>query len=63
MHPKVYQEFERICSERKIGGTVLEVGAVPDDTSLLTMQSLKAVRKKIGINLAGPHRYKDFYIV
>jgi ubiquinone/menaquinone biosynthesis C-methylase UbiE len=63
MHPKVYQEFEKICSERKIGGAVLEVGAVPDDTSLLTMKSLKAVREKIGINLAGPHRYKDFYIV
>jgi SAM-dependent methyltransferase len=63
MHPKVYQEFERICTERKAGGTVLEVGAAADDSSLLTMESLKAAREKIGINLAGPHRYKDFYIV
>jgi SAM-dependent methyltransferase len=63
MHPKVYREFERICSARKRGGAVLEVGAVPDDTSLLAMESLKAFQEKIGINLDGPHRYKDFYIV
>ena len=63
MHPKVYQAFERICSERKVGGAVLEVGAVPDDTSLLTMKSLKRVQEKIGINLDGPHRYNDFSIV
>lgn len=63
MYPKVYQAFERICSERKVGGAVLEVGAVPDDTSLLTMKSLKKVQEKIGINLDGPHIYNDFYIV
>lgn len=63
MHPKVYNAFERICAERAVRGSVLEVGAVPNDTSLLTMKSLTEVREKIGINLDGPHRYHDFSIV
>ena len=63
MHPKVYNAFERICTERRVRGSVLEVGAVPNDTSLLTMKSLTKVREKIGINLDGPHRYHDFSIV
>jgi len=56
-------EFERICSERNAGRAVLEVGAVPDDTSLLAMKSLKDAKKKIGINIDGPYTYKDFDIV
>ena len=63
MHPRVFQEFERICSERNAGGAVLEVGAVPSEESLLSMRSLKEAHKKIGINLDGPHTYKDFQIL
>jgi SAM-dependent methyltransferase len=63
MHTKIYHAFERICSERTVRGSVLEVGAVPHDQSLLTMRSLKNATEKIGINLDGPHRYNDFSIV
>jgi SAM-dependent methyltransferase len=63
MHPRVFQEFERICSERNARGSVLEVGAVASEESLLCMRSLKNAHKKIGINLDGPHTYKDFQIL
>jgi SAM-dependent methyltransferase len=63
MHQSIYREFERICSRRIARGLVLEVGAVPRDASLLNMESLRGATGKIGINLKGPHEYKDFSIV
>src|SRR5882757_9510429 len=63
MHPLMYQEYERICTERPIRGSVLEVGAVPSDLSLLGMKSLQHASSKIGIDLDGPHEYRDFKIV
>lgn len=63
MHSKVYEEFERICAERKIGGSVLEVGAIPSDSSLLCMKALANAKEKIGVNLDGPCEFRDFKIV
>jgi SAM-dependent methyltransferase len=63
MHPEVYREFERLCVERNAGGAVLEIGAVPSDDSLLCMPCLKNAREKIGVNLDGPHTYRDFAIL
>jgi ubiquinone/menaquinone biosynthesis C-methylase UbiE len=63
MHQRVYQEFERICAERKISGSVLEVGAIPDEGSLLCMKSLAGATEKIGIDFLGPHEFRDFNIV
>jgi SAM-dependent methyltransferase len=63
MHPRIYQEFERICADRSIRGSVLEVGAVPSDQSLLCMKSLEQASEKIGIDLDGPHEYKGIKIV
>lgn len=63
MHPKEYEAMEQICSERGAGGAVLEVGAVPSDESLLCMKCLQNAREKIGIDLGGPHRYRDFEIL
>lgn len=62
MHPKIYEEFERICSKRKITGSVLEVGATPSSKSLLRMKSLVNVTEKVGINLDGPHELEDYKI-
>ncbi len=62
MHPRVRTEFERICSERKITGSVLEVGAQPDDETLLCMKSLEGASEKVGLNLADPTSYRDFKI-
>ncbi len=62
MHPKIYQEFEQICSKRHISGSVLEVGAISSKMSLLCMKSLESATEKVGINLDGPHDFKDFRI-
>jgi SAM-dependent methyltransferase len=63
MHKKVFQKFVKICSLKDIRGSVLEVGATPDDSSLLNMRALDDVKEKIGINIDGPHQYKDFSIM
>lgn len=62
MHPKIYEEFERICSKRNISGSVLEVGATPSSKSLLRMNSLKNAKEKVGINLDGPFDLEDYKI-
>ncbi len=63
MHPRVYQEFEQICSKRRVSGSVLEVGAIPSKMSLLCMKSLEKCYEKIGINLNGPYKFRDFKIM
>jgi len=63
MNPRIYQEFERICSERNISGSALEVGAIPSNKSLLCMKSLQSATEKVGINLEGPSEFKDFKIL
>jgi SAM-dependent methyltransferase len=63
MNPRLFKEYERICSQNHITGAVLEVGAVPGASSLLCMKSLTNAREKVGVNLDGPHQYKDFRIL
>lgn len=63
MHQKIYQEFETICAARNISGSVLEVGALPSNMSLLAMKSLGKATEKIGINLDGPYEFSDFKIL
>src|SRR6185295_6646393 len=63
MHPRIYQEFERIFESRQIHGSVLEVGAVPSDESLLCMKALDRATEKIGINLDEASEYKGFKIL
>lgn len=42
---------------------MLEVGAVPSDDSLLCLAALAGAKSKVGINLDGPCRYRDFEIL
>jgi ubiquinone/menaquinone biosynthesis C-methylase UbiE len=63
MNPESYKEFGRICSRRDAHGAILEVGATPDDSTLLTLKELKCATEKIGFNLDGPYSYKDFSII
>ncbi len=63
MHYRIYKEYEKICNSLNFNGSVLEVGAVPYDSSLLCMESLKNAREKKGINLKGPLKYRDFEIL
>ena len=63
MHPAVFNVFEEICRSREIRGAVLEVGATPDDSTLLNLPSLAGAAEKIGINKAGGVRFRDFTIL
>ncbi len=63
MYRQVFEEFNRICVKRGAGGAVLEIGAVAADDTLLCLPALKGASSRIGINLNGPHRYRDFEIV
>ncbi len=63
MHPDQFQAFERICAERGAGGSILEIGAVPSDDTLLCLRALGAAEKKVGINLDGPWTFRDFRIL
>ena len=60
MHPAVFKVFEEICCADKISGAVLEIGAMPDDSTLLNLSSLAAASEKIGINKSGEFHFKDF---
>jgi len=63
MHPRVFQEYEKICSARNITGSVLEIGAIPSPLTLLCMKSLANATEKIGLNLNGPHEFQDLQIL
>ena len=63
MHVQEFAEFERICAERARPGAVLEIGAVPSPDSLLCMPALARAEHKVGLNLEGPGRFRDFEIV
>jgi SAM-dependent methyltransferase len=63
MHPSVFKFFDDICHAHDINGTVLEIGATPDESTLLNLPSLAGVTKKTGINKSGASRFKDFSIL
>jgi SAM-dependent methyltransferase len=63
MHPTVFDVFEEICRAREIRGAVLEIGATPDDSTLLNLPSLAGASEKIGINKTGGSRFRDITIL
>lgn len=63
MHPVIFEEFNRICSHKKVVGKVLEIGAVPSALTLLAMDALKDASEKVGVNLNPPSEYADFKIL
>ena len=63
MEKKVFEAFEKICGTREIRGSVLEIGATPDELSLLNMRALDKVTEKIGIDLDGPYHFNGFVIL
>lgn len=62
MHPIIYESFRSIVAELKPKGRILEIGAVPNDKSLLTIDGLHE-QHRIGINLNAATHYKGFDIV
>jgi len=63
VHPSVFAEFERVCRARRVGGAVLEIGAVPSPESLLCLPALAGATEKVGVSLDGPSRFADFEIL
>ena len=63
MHPAVFKMFDEICRTRNICGMVLEIGATPDESTLLNLPSLSDATKKIGVNKAGASQFKDFTVL
>lgn len=63
MHPAVFQVFNEICATHEVRGAVLEIGATPDESTLLNLPALSAVTEKIGVNMAGAARFKNFTIL
>jgi len=64
MHPKIYVKYEKILSKRDIkNNSILEIGAVPNNRTLLSMNLFDDAKEKIGINLDGPYQHKDFTIL
>ncbi|HEV2695023.1 MAG TPA: methyltransferase domain-containing protein [Verrucomicrobiae bacterium] len=63
MHPDIFQAFENLCRPLGLRGSVLEVGATPDASSLLNLPALAAVHEKIGLNLSRAGRFKDYSII
>jgi len=63
MHNEVYRQFDQICARRKAGGAVLEIGAMPAPTTLLTLPSLQGARERIGVNLEGASEFGEVRIL
>ena len=63
MHPKIFNEFNKLCLNLNNISAVLEVGAVPKRNSLLYLPALDGVANKTGINLDGPYDYSGASIV
>jgi|SRR5450756_181579 len=63
MHPEIFQTFENICRTLDLRGSVLEVGATPDASTLLNLPALAGAPEKIGLNLTGAGRCGTFSII
>jgi hypothetical protein len=63
MHNSVSEEFNRICRERGARGRVLEIGAVPEDSSPLFLEGLAGTTERVGVNLKGPFQHRGFPIL
>lgn len=65
MDPVIYDRIEGIIEGISSKGitSVLEVGSLPSEDALLNSKHLEGVPHKVGINLDGPHEFKDFHIV
>lgn len=63
MHPTILKAFEEILTPRRIQGRVLEIGGTANQYALLNMSCLSGASEKLGINLEGPGKYRDFEII
>lgn len=62
MHHTIYNEFRTIISELNITGKILEIGAVPEENTLLNIDLLRD-RERVGVNIAPASSYNGFDIL
>lgn len=62
MHDRVHAAFRELCRRYGAGGEVLEIGAVPDASTLLALPELAGAGSRVGINLDGPSSFGGFEI-
>ena len=62
MHPIIFSAFQRIVGPLKLAGRVLEIGAVPDSGSLLSMPELAGC-DRVGINMSSTSGFDGFDIL
>ena len=62
MNSVIFNTYQDICRSLSLRGSVLEVGATADESSLLNLPALAGVQEKIGVNLIAG-RFKDYAIV
>lgn len=63
MHDIVHARFGNLCRRYFDGGAALEIGAVPDASTLLALPELAGASRRVGINLDGPSQSGGFEIV
>ncbi|HEY5412077.1 MAG TPA: methyltransferase domain-containing protein, partial [Caulobacteraceae bacterium] len=62
MHPLIHDAFRQILAERKPFGRILEVGAIPSNGSLLSIDVIQD-HERIGVSLESPRRFRGFEIL
>ena len=62
MHPQVFQTYDELCRPWSLRGRILEVGATPDESSLLNLPALAGATEKVGVNLNPPATFRDYTI-
>jgi SAM-dependent methyltransferase len=62
MHPVVFKCFEALIERAFNGTSALEVGALPNSDSLLSMNCLRGARK-VGVNLVETGTFEDFQVI
>jgi SAM-dependent methyltransferase len=62
MHHTIYSEFRAIISQLNTTGEILEIGAVPQENTLLNIDLLRD-RKRVGVNIAPASSYNGFDIL
>ena len=63
MHDSVRAAFGQLCRRHGASGAVLEIGALPQDDTLLVLPELAQATRRVGINLDGPSVFGGFEIV
>ena len=59
MHIDIFRAFNHILATRSIGNRVLEIGAMPNPTSLLNLPALSQVPELLGINMEEQGHYQN----